>query len=190
MCFRLYRHHHSQHEKLVMTTTIATVTARYRRIPNAPAPFVLIEHADGSIAAQWMMGDGATSELRGMREDEVLLSDIAARLEAYFEGEHVAFTDVPTPSASSRFTQRCWTACRAIPPGRTVSYAELAERAGSPGAARAAGQAMRRNPLPVIIPCHRVVNSSGRLHGYAGQTDDRSRSLSVKRRLLELERGE
>jgi methylated-DNA-[protein]-cysteine S-methyltransferase len=172
-----------------MTTTIAPAHACYRRIPNAPAPFVLIENPDGSVEARWIMAGRASTELRSMHEDRSILSGLAVRLEAYFDGERVDFNEVPTPISNSVFTERCWAACRAIPPGQTISYAELAARAGSPGAARAAGQAMRRNPLPVIVPCHRVVSSSGSLHGYAGHTDDRSRSLAIKRSLLELERG-
>lgn len=171
-----------------MTTTMTAACARYRMIPNSIAPFMLIESADGSVMARWLMNADAGRARKRMRKDDTLLSDLAARLEAYFDGEPVDFLDVPLPTTAGPFMQRCWAACRLIPAGRTQSYGELATRAGSTNAARAAGQAMRCNPLPVIIPCHRVVNAAGQLHGYAGQTDDRSRSLGVKRRLLGLER--
>ena len=85
-------------------------------------------------------------------------------------------------SDASPFFTAAWEACSSIPPGETRSYQWLAEAAGSPKASRAAGQAMARNPLPLIIPCHRVVGSNGGLHGYGGG------GVGVKARLLELER--
>lgn len=169
--------------------TIAPAAVQYRIIPNAPAPFALIREPDGTVHARWLIESGALEELNGMSEEESLLSELAGELQAYFDGEAVDFASVPLPRTNSAFVQCCWEACRNIPAGTTISYAELAARAGSPGAARAAGQAMRRNPLPVIIPCHRVVNASGQLHGYAGHTHDRSQSLAIKRRLLEIERA-
>ncbi len=114
--------------------------------------------------------------------------EVVERLGSYLAGEHASFDDIPTPTGSD-FYARCWNECRLIPAGETISYGELACRAGSPGAARAAGQAMRNNPLPVIVPCHRVVGSDGKLHGYAGTTSGDSLSLQRKRWLLDLERG-
>jgi methylated-DNA-[protein]-cysteine S-methyltransferase len=180
-------------------------TARYRITPNSIAPFAIIEHAADDaddaprITTTWLTergrelhlarsGDGASAiDLREMDEDAAMHEDLAARLEAYFAGEPITFSDVPLPHDARAFTRRCWSCCRAIRRGSVLSYAELAARAGSPGAARAAGQAMRTNPLPVIVPCHRVIGSGGQLHGYAGQTDCRSRSLAIKQQLLELE---
>jgi methylated-DNA-[protein]-cysteine S-methyltransferase len=116
-----------------------------------------------------------------------LLDSVARRLADYFRGERVSFEEIPLPVASGFFV-RCWEACRSIPPGATRSYRELAVAAGSTGgAARSAGQAMRRNPLPVIVPCHRVVASDGRLHGFGGDVDPHGTSVRMKRRLLELE---
>ncbi len=91
------------------------------------------------------------------------------------------------------FQQACWRAARSIPAGQTRSYLWLAERAlkflgedpaRARGCARAAGQAMRRNPWPVVIPCHRVISSNGTLGGFSGATDPRSRMLRLKRWLL------
>lgn len=81
------------------------------------------------------------------------------------------------------FFAAAWQACRRIPPGETRSYAWLAAAAGRPRAARAAGQAMARNPWALIIPCHRVIGSDGDLHGYGAG------GLKVKARLLEMERA-
>ena len=84
------------------------------------------------------------------------------------------------------FTRKCWEACRSVPFGKTITYAELARRAGSPKAMRAAGQAMRKNPLTIITPCHRVISSTGSLHGYAGATDPQSEELKRKNTLLSM----
>jgi O-6-methylguanine DNA methyltransferase len=108
------------------------------------------------------------------------------QLHEYFDGTFVGTFDVPLPS-STTFTSRCWEACRNIPYGSTITYAELASNANSPKAFRAAGQAMRRNPMPIITPCHRVVASTGELHGFAGKSDPNSQELYRKRFLLQLE---
>ena len=75
-----------------------------------------------------------------------------------------------------------------FPTGETRTYGELAKAAGSPKAARAAGQAMRHNPIPIITPCHRVIATSGKLHGFAGKTNLKSKELKIKHYLLQLER--
>jgi methylated-DNA-[protein]-cysteine S-methyltransferase len=103
----------------------------------------------------------------------------AEQLDAYFAGELTAF-DLPLAPRGSEFQLRVWTALREIPYGRTESYGELAQRIGSPGAARAVGLANGKNPIGIVIPCHRVVGSNGSLTGYGG-------GLDRKRRLLDLE---
>lgn len=116
------------------------------------------------------------------------LGPVRTRVEAYLRGEKVAFEDVPMPRGTE-FQRRCWEACRRIPYGQTRSYAWLAEQAGSPRAVRAAGQAMRRNPMPIVIPCHRVVGSSGWIGGFAGDARETGATVGMKRALLELESG-
>ena len=151
-------------------------------------PFALIESGTGAISADWLDGDSGEGGLPpGARHDPEMRPGLSDRLARYFAGEAVDFDDVPTPPGSS-FDRRCWEACRRIRRGGTRTYAQLAALAGSgPGAARAAGQAMRRNPLPVIVPCHRVVASGGTLHGYGGSRDPEGRALGIKRRLLQIE---
>ncbi len=103
---------------------------------------------------------------------------------AHFAGKRVTF-DLPLDlSGLPGFTCRVLLACHRIPPGETRSYGDLAREVGSPGAARAVGQAMRRNPMGLIIPCHRVIGSDGSLTGFAGK----SRALDLKASLLQLER--
>jgi methylated-DNA-[protein]-cysteine S-methyltransferase len=114
-----------------------------------------------------------------------LLSRAASLLRDHLAGRPVTF-DLPLDlSGIPAFTHAALLACHAVPRGATITYADLARRAGNPKAARAAGQAMRRNPLPLIIPCHRVVGSDGSLTGFAGG----ERALEMKRELLEVETG-
>jgi methylated-DNA-[protein]-cysteine S-methyltransferase len=161
---------------------------RYRLLKSPAGTFYIAETADGRMTAGWLQpGNGKSSIPAHWKPDPNLRPRLAAQLERYFKGQPQAFDGVPTPTGSP-FFERCWSACRAIPPGTTISYAELARRAGgSPSAARAAGQAMRRNPLAVIVPCHRVVASGGSLYGYSGSRDPAGPELAIKRTLLELE---
>ena len=116
-------------------------------------------------------------------ENPTVFADALAAFDAYFAGDMTALERVKVaPTDTSPFFAAAREACRSIPPGETRSYQWLAEAAGSPKASRAAGQAMARNPLPLVIPCHRVVGSGGGLHGYGGG------GLGVKARLLEMER--
>jgi methylated-DNA-[protein]-cysteine S-methyltransferase len=103
----------------------------------------------------------------------------AAQLDAYFDGELTRF-DVPLAPHGSEFQQRVWAALQEIPYGRTESYGELAERIGSPEGARAVGLANGKNPIGIIIPCHRVVGADGSLTGYGG-------GIERKKQLLDLE---
>ena len=104
----------------------------------------------------------------------------SSALDEYFRGERKQFDDLELSAGGSEFQLRVWRALYAIPSGRTESYGELAARIGKPGAARAVGMANNRNPLAIIVPCHRVIGASGKLVGYGG-------GLDMKRWLLEHE---
>ena len=106
-------------------------------------------------------------------------SRAAHELREYFAGGRRRFT-VPLDLAGTDFQRRAWAAMRRVPYGATMSYAQQARRAGAPRAVRAVGSANGANPVPVIVPCHRIVASDGSLGGYA-------LGLAVKRRLLALE---
>ncbi len=109
-----------------------------------------------------------------------LLAETRRQLDEYFAGERRAF-DLPLDmDAGTEFQRSVWREVATISHGATITYGELARRIGRPGHARAAGGANARNPLPVIVPCHRVVGGDGALTGYAG-------GLDRKRLLLELE---
>ncbi len=159
---------------------------QFRFIDNHLKPFVLIQEDDGRLCTSWPDAK-LRRRLEQLTEDRDWQRDLTRRLQAYFVGERVEFSDVPLPPAAT-FLQRCWESCRAIPRGEVRSYGDLAILAGSgKNASRAAGQAMRRNPLPVIVPCHRILAASGRLHGFSGSIDPQGEFLSLKRSLLELE---
>ena len=108
-----------------------------------------------------------------------LLAEAARQLDEYFQGKRRAF-DLPLKLNGTEFQRAVWNALLEIPYGETRSYHDIAKRLNKPGAARAVGQANHRNPLWIIVPCHRVVQAGGGLGGYGG-------GLEVKRKLLELE---
>jgi len=104
---------------------------------------------------------------------------VREQLDAYFEGKLTIF-DVPLAPRGTDFQQRVWQELTHIPCGETISYGELARRIGSPNASRAVGLANSRNPISIIVPCHRVVGANGKMTGYAG-------GISSKEALLKLE---
>ncbi len=109
-----------------------------------------------------------------------LFEGLTERLRAYFSGHIVAFPDELDLSMTTPFRRGVWEITKLIPYGDTRSYAWVAGQVGKPTAMRAVGQALARNPLPVIIPCHRVLGIDGRLGGYSG-------GVEVKQRLILLE---
>lgn len=111
--------------------------------------------------------------------DDPAFTRLAEELSAYLEGDRTTF-DVPAATAGDPFQESVWAMLREIPYGTTTTYGELAVRLGDPRLARRVGGAVGRNPVSILIPCHRVVGSSGSLTGYAG-------GLERKRHLLELE---
>ena len=104
------------------------------------------------------------------RRDDAVLRPFRDQLRAYFAGELREF-DVPLALDGTEFQRKVWAALRKIPYGKTISYAELARRVGQPGAARAVGSANGRNPVGLIVPCHRVIAADGTLGGYGGGLD-------------------
>jgi len=130
--------------------------------------------------------DGAVTHIRlhgrATRPPETPLErQVARELEEYFAGTRARFAVRCAPEGTA-FERRCWDALLAIPYGETRTYGEIARGLGSPEGARAVGSANHKNPIPIIIPCHRVVNTGGGLGGYGG-------GLDLKRRLLALEQA-
>jgi methylated-DNA-[protein]-cysteine S-methyltransferase len=138
----------------------------------------LVLECDGDV----LIGVWLPHERRHGRRDvddiPPVLKDTASQLEEYFAGERHAF-DVPMELDGTGFQRDVWSELTRIPYGETISYGELARRVGRPSAPRAVGQANGRNPIPIIVPCHRVVASNG-IGGYGG-------GLELKRALLAIE---
>lgn len=114
--------------------------------------------------------------------DDNLLPELVQAIRDYFRGKPVRFDVALELDHQPEFRRRVLEACRSIPRGQTASYADLARAAGSPQAMRAVGGAMANNPLPLVVPCHRVVRSDGTLGGFSSPDGVRQ-----KRRLLQLE---
>ena len=111
--------------------------------------------------------------------DNALLRRARAQLDEYFAGARRTF-DLPLSPAGTEFQRDVWTTLATIPYGETISYAQLATRVGRPSAMRAVGAANGRNPLPIVLPCHRVIGADGALTGFGG-------GLPTKQFLLKLE---
>lgn len=146
----------------------------FSRIPS-PLGELLLTAEEGALTGVWFEGQ---HEPCGKRDDAALV-EARRQLEAWFEGRLRSF-DLPLAPRGTPFQKRVWEEIRRIPFGATRSYGELARLLGRPSAARAVGGATGRNPLSIVVPCHRVIGSQGTLVGYGG-------GLERKRFLLQLE---
>ena len=156
---------------------------RFRRIAGRHGDFVVVFRAGRLARTGWIdLGERPPSDAR---EDARLAPGLCRRIRAALAGEPVDFRDEEIPDAPP-FTLACRRAAQAIPTGATIRYAELAAMAGNRSASRAAGQAMRRNPTPIVVPCHRVVAAAGP-GGFAGATRKDCLALAVKLSLLRRE---
>jgi methylated-DNA-[protein]-cysteine S-methyltransferase len=115
------------------------------------------------------------------REDRAFFSETIRQLRAYFEGELREF-NLPLAPEGTEFQMRVWQNLREIPYGETISYGQLATRLGNPKASRAVGLANGTNPIPIIIPCHRVIGSDGSLVGYGGGLENKKILLALESR--------
>lgn len=145
-------------------------------VPSPVGPLSLVEN--GSALTHLCFGLEKAPEGAELGESP-LLFEAAGQLDEYFKGRRRAF-DLPLAPFGTEFQLRVWAELRRIPYGETCFYAQMAEALGQPGASRAVGQANNRNPLAIIIPCHRVLGRDGHLTGYAG-------GVEIKEYLLKLE---
>ena len=164
--------------------------------PTATAPRTLLYTIiDSPIGELLLLGDGRAlhglymqegrrpiAVRSGWERSAASFADARTQLLEYFAARRTAF-DLPIVMRGNPFERRVWSALVEIPYGETVSYGEIARDVGHPAAARAVGVANARNPIAVIVPCHRVIGADGSLTGYGG-------GLERKRLLLELERGQ
>ncbi|GAB3213352.1 methylated-DNA-[protein]-cysteine S-methyltransferase [Marinactinospora thermotolerans DSM 45154] len=165
-------------------TTADRTTGRAHTVLDSPVGPLTLVAEDGALTGLYMerQRHRPADTLFGERvegEAVPVLSAAAEQLAAYFAGERRGF-DLPLQPRGTVFQRRVWAALRDIPYGTTLTYGRLAEEIGSPGASRAVGLANGKNPIGIVIPCHRVVGSGGSLTGYGG-------GLERKRFLLDLE---
>lgn len=151
---------------------------RFARITTPLGP-MFATASDDAITGIYFEGARHAPEISPQwREDpgHGPLAECARQLAAYFRGERRGF-ELPLAPRGTPFQQRVWREIARIPYGGTITYAQLAARSGAPGAARAAGAATGRNPLTLVVPCHRVIGTAGGLTGYAGGVERKTRLL-------------
>lgn len=151
----------------------------WTRIPSPIGDLILVA-TDGRLTEiRFTTGPRPGAPPAGWPEDRRPLEQVIRQLDEYFAGERREF-DVPLAPHGTPFQRRVWDALLNITYGRTASYGDIARAVGQPKAVRAVGLANGRNPIPIVIPCHRIIGSNGTLTGYGG-------GLPIKQTLLELE---
>ena len=145
---------------------------------DTPLGTMAVGEEDGAIARVYLPN---TPMPRLMPHKTPLLERAQEQIMEYFDGRRQEF-DLPLVFVGTDFQKKVWQALQEIPDGKTCSYGDLAEKIGCPGGARAVGAANHCNPLPILVPCHRVVGAKGQLTGYAG-------GVELKQVLLALEQG-
>ena len=153
---------------------------------ESPLGTMLLAATDRGLAGLWFLGQRHGPDSMGWPEDprHPVLREAMAQLAAWFTGERTRFELPLDLQAGTPFQQDVWTALLAIPRGGTTSYAELARRLGRPKAARAVGAAVGRNPISIVVPCHRVLGTGGSLTGYAGGLERKTALLRLEGALM------
>jgi methylated-DNA-[protein]-cysteine S-methyltransferase len=154
--------------------------ARYTVVDSPIGAILLVGDVAGLRYVGFQAGTHSVTIDPAWQADDRQLREAARQLRAYFAGELKVF-DLPLAPKGTPFQQAVWMKLRDIPFAETISYGELARRVGNPRASRAVGAANGRNPLPIIVPCHRVIGAGGQLTGFGG-------GLPIKEALLALER--
>ncbi|QOR71427.1 methylated-DNA--[protein]-cysteine S-methyltransferase [Ruania alkalisoli] len=147
-------------------------------LPSPIGQMVLLSDGE-ALTGLLYPGHTTVTLAEGATIDPGPFRDVVSQLEEYFAGERTTF-DVPIRLHGTEFQHQCWEALLTIGYGQTRSYGEIAAAVGEPGAARAVGLANNRNPISIIVPCHRVIGADGSLTGYGG-------GMAAKRYLLDLE---
>jgi methylated-DNA-[protein]-cysteine S-methyltransferase len=153
---------------------------------TGPLGAMLLAATDRGLAGIWFVGQRHGPDSRAWREDadHPVLREAVTQLADYFAGRRTHF-DLPLDLQSGTpFQQSVWQALCAIPAGHTTSYSALGEQLGRPKAARAIGAAVGRNPLSIVVPCHRVLGAGGALTGYAGGLDRKDALLRLEGALM------
>jgi methylated-DNA-[protein]-cysteine S-methyltransferase len=153
---------------------------RYTLLESPLGPVLVAGTGEGLRRINFQHGDAPLPIPPEWEQDDAALAEAAAQLRAYFAGRLRVF-DLPLRPEGTPFQKRVWQALRGIPYGQTRTYGQLAHSLGQPTAARAVGAANGKNPLPIVVPCHRVIGGTGALTGFHG-------GLRLKEFLLALER--
>jgi methylated-DNA-[protein]-cysteine S-methyltransferase len=151
----------------------------YTTLKSPVGPLLLAGDECGLRLVSFENSKRAASVQSGWKSDQAPFAEVIRQLQAYFSGERKEF-DLPLAPEGTDFQLHVWRTLRTIPYGDTISYGQLAQRIGNPKAMRAVGLANGCNPIPIIIPCHRVIGSDGSLTGFGG-------GISNKKKLLDLE---
>src|SRR5215467_5589606 len=154
----------------------------YSYLDTPVGVLLLVASEDGLREITFSKHGGRVLPKADWQEAPAVFGETVRQLRAYFRGELEEF-EIRLAPQGTEFQQKVWSELAKIPYGETVSYGELARRIGNPKASRAVGLANGSNPIPIIIPCHRVIGSNGKLTGYGG-------GLPVKEKLLALEKGQ
>ena len=147
---------------------------------DSPLGTVTLQANEQGLLGVWFETHTTKPEDLGTQEDSFpIFQSVKDQLDRYFAGEAVQF-DVPIAAQGTPFQQSVWHALTTIPYGETWSYAQLADAIGNPKAVRAVGLANGKNPVSVIVPCHRVIGKNGKLTGYAGGIERKQRLLAIE----------
>lgn len=147
---------------------------------DSPLGTVTLQANEQGLLGVWFETHTTKPEDLGIQEDSFpIFQSVKEQLERYFAGDAVQF-DVPIAAKGTPFQQSVWHALTTIPYGETWSYAQLADAIGNPKAVRAVGLANGKNPVSVIVPCHRVIGKNGKLTGYAGGIERKQRLLTIE----------
>lgn len=145
---------------------------KYRQIIPTPLGTLIIDASALGLTHVWF-SDMANIEIPIVENPSTITHRAAEQLTAYFSGSLVTF-DVPLAPVGTDFQQRVWAQLQTLAFGQTCSYGDIAERLGQPTASRAVGMANSKNPLGIIVPCHRVIGKNKHLTGYAGGLDKKA----------------
>ncbi len=160
------------------------MAACFTRIESPVGPLLLVASDAGLHHVMFANSKRAKPD-PNWQEDASLLREAIQQLRGYFAGELESFDLVLAPEGTE-FQCQVWRNLRDIPFGETISYGELAKRVGNPKASRAVGAANGQNPIPIIIPCHRVIGSDGKLTGFGGGLPIKEKLLALEQRQLRL----
>ncbi|HXY04297.1 MAG TPA: methylated-DNA--[protein]-cysteine S-methyltransferase [Terriglobales bacterium] len=160
----------------------AATLLRYTRVDSPVGPLLLVADDAGLRKIYFEKGRDRVRPDSSWKEDDNFFKGPISQLRSYFAGKLKEF-DLPLAPEGTTFQRDVWQRLCEIPYGETISYGQLARQMGNRNASRAVGLANGSNPIPIVIPCHRVIGSNGKLTGYGG-------GLPIKEKLLALERGQ